>query len=395
MLDAAQIFRQSFQTSSYEAMNALASGMGTAATAAAQESGSIAGMSFVVEADPAQELQDSMEELSFQFEEKGVKSMAERKLGERKGVSREYLAAVQKWMNSVPDMPSQQAMSLLIKQLRTNMNSDGEPMSPAHLLSLMRKHTGDPTHLFAMLDLLEKLLGQDESALKAVVGRARDVLMNESGDEVKVGINLAEIVKAEAKSKEEMGQLRDLYRKEVLGFTNPADCFRSLLASRGEGRLAESIEFLFKGCSVELQANDPSRSPEELRRIINDLQSVEVLRTMLDKLNGMVDKMLSSFGERSLLSGEQLIGRFLDMIDMPFVNAANFGSLVSSAGIAQLLAQIYFMTEVTKRIRELSPRLFEKESDRFKLGDAAQEHLDGLVSLEEEAEERKKEGAAA
>ena len=388
-MDAAQIFRQSLAPSGYEAMTALS--QSAAAEAPAAQTGTVGGMAFEVEADPMQELQDSMEELSFQFEEAGGKSMADRKIGQRKGVSQTYLAAVQKWMNSLPDMPAQQAMTLILRQLRSNLDTNGAPMSAKELLAMLRRLSGDPSHVFAMLEVIGAGTEEAESLLRQVVTQAKTVLMQEQGAEVKAGLNLAEVVKAEARNLQEMGELRDLYRGEVLGFTNPADCFRSLLAARGEGRLAEAIEFLFKGCSVELQANDPSRSPEELRRIINDLQSVEVLRTMLDKLNGMVDQIFKAFGEHCRLTGEQLISRFLDFIDLPFVNSSNFSTLVSSTGLATLLAQIYFMTEVTKRIRELSPRLFAKESDRFKLGEAAQEHLDGLITMEEEVERKRRE----
>ena len=41
--------------------------------------------------------------------------------------------------------------------------------------------------------------------------------------------------------------------------------------------------------------------------------------------------------------------------------------------------------------RQLSSRLFTSEEDRLRLLDATQEHLDGLISLEDEAEEEEDE----
>ena len=41
-----------------------------------------------------------------------------------------------------------------------------------------------------------------------------------------------------------------------------------------------------------------------------------------------------------------------------------------------------FARELTELFRKLSPRLFEREGDRQKLVDAAQEHLDELITEE-------------
>ena len=59
------------------------------------------------------------------------------------------------------------------------------------------------------------------------------MLTAEKGAEIRAGINLAEEVNARATTPEEMRELRDMYRSEVVGFTKPQDCFRSLLAARG------------------------------------------------------------------------------------------------------------------------------------------------------------------
>ena len=98
------------------------------------------------------------------------------------------------------------------------------------------------------------------------------------------------------------------------------------------------------------------------------------------------------------MNGEKITGRIMEFTEMPFVNAGNIAAFVTSCGISQLLAQLYFCTTLSGIFRGLSPRLFAEDGDRFKLIDATQEHLDGLVSLQEEAEEKErksKDGRAA
>ena len=101
--------------------------------------------------------------------------------------------------------------------------------------------------------------------------------------------------------------------------------------------------------------------------------------------------MLGEFGETSILNGEKLTGRIVDFTEMPFVGAKDVAALLQTCGFAPLLAKVYFSTRLTELFRGLSPRLFADGNDRFKLVDAAQEHLDGLVSLQEEEERKRRE----
>ncbi len=388
MLDAAQIMRQALQAGRFDTLQNAAFSA-TQTNKAAVESGQAMGFTLQVMEDPTADLMDSMEELSFQFEEKTLKSVAERKLGEIRSAQSAYVMAVETWQKTMPDMPGGAFMERMLRQLRQAMQS-GQAPDANGLLKMLGEGSRDPSHQFAMLDILEKAVGADETSLKGLLESAKSELMRTQGAEVRAGVNLAAVVNEKAQNPAEMQGLRDLYRGEVLGFTSPQDCFASLLQSRGVGRLADAIEFLIKGCGVDLQSPSPSQSPEELRRILGDLQCVQVLKTCLDKLSTLSGKMASQFGEPCLLDGEKLTGRVMDFTRMPFVNAANIASLVSSCGLSQLLAQIYFCTGLIDVFRQLSPRLFEQEADRFRLEDAAQEHLDGLVTLQEEADRKAK-----
>jgi len=382
-IDAAQILRQTY-ASGAERIDV--SALMDQARVEAAAPGELMGTEVLVEADPVAELMDSMEELSFQFEEKTAKRVAERKLGEMQGPRSALVKAIETWVSIMPDMPGRNFITRLARGLRASASEGGVPDARDLLRELARGST-DPSHQFAMLDILEQAFGADEESLRALVRQAKTVLTQERGPEIRAGINLAEEVNARATTPEQMQELRDMYRSEVVGFTRPQDCFRSLLASRGPGHLSEAISFLIAGCGKDLASAAPSLDAAALGRILTDLGCVQSLQTALEDLTKLEMRMGAEFGEKCLLSGEQMTGRVVDLTEQAFVAAGAIAAFEGECGLAGLLARMDFSRELTRLFRRLSPRLFAKEGDRQRLVDAAQEHLDGLVALENEEEE--------
>ena len=386
-LDAAQILRQSIASTTFDAAPSGAQKAGSPV-----ESGVAMGFGVQVMSDPTAELMDSMEELSFQFEEKEAKEISERKLGDARRAPNAQIEAIQSWMKMMPDMPGAD----FIRRMLRLLHAAQPPPGAEQLLKMLGEGSGDPSHQFAMLDCLEKSLAEGEAELRQAVQDAKAQLERTKGPEMRAGINVAEEINKRVSTPEEMHDLRELYRGEVVGFSSPQHCFRSLLASRGAGHIAEALEFLISAAGVDLQAANPSQSAEQLRSIISDLQCVEVLRTVMDRLDRLVARLLNQFGERSLLDGEKLTGRVVDLTEQPFVSSAQVGGIMTSCGIRALLAQMDFAREMLAVFRELSPRLFAEAADRFKLTAAAQELLeettDRLAEEEEkEAEKRRRE----
>ena len=93
------------------------------------------------------------------------------------------------------------------------------------------------------------------------------------------------------------------------------------------------------------------------------------------------------FADPCLLNGQQLTGQVLELTERSFVPPEAIAHLLGECGMRKLLAQMDFTRELTRIFRQLSPRLFSKEGDRQRLVDAAQEHLDGLIAIENEQEE--------
>ena len=381
-LDAAQILRQTYAAGA-ERID-VASLMRQAEPQSVAR-GELMGTAVVVEADPMAELMDSMEELSFQFEEKTAKRVGERRLGEMQGPRSALLKAIETWMSMMPDMPGRDFITSLAKGLRSASAAGNLPDARELLRELARGST-DPSHQFAMLDILEQAFGAGEEDLAALVRQAKATLSEAKGPEIRAGINLAEEINARATSPEQMQELRDLYRSEVVGFTKPQDCFRSLLAARGPGHLAEAISFLIAGCGKDLSSSAPSLEAAALGRILTDLGCVQSLQTILEEFSKLALRMGREFGENCRLNGEQMTGRVVDLTEQAFVVASAIAAFEGECGLAGLLARMDFTRELTRLFRRLSPRLFAKEGDRQRLVDAAQEHLDGLIAEENEEE---------
>ncbi len=381
--DAAQILRQTYAAG---AQRVEVPTFAETPAAASESVGQMMGTNCVVEADPAAELQDSMEELSMMFEEKTLKKVADRKLGEMQGPRSALIRAVETWMAVLPDMPGREFLSRLAKNLRLAQQSGNLPDARELLKELARGST-DPSHQFAMLDILEQAFGAGEDELRAFVRQAKAQLSAEKGPEIRAGINLSQEINARATTPEQMQELRDLYRSEVVGFTTPQDCFRSLLASRGPGGLADAIQFLIAGCGRDLASAQSSIDPAALGRILTDLGCVHSLEAVLDAFNGLAERMVTQFGEKCLMNGEQMTGRVMDLTEQAFIAANAIAAFSGDCGLVRLAAQMDFARELTRLFRLLSPRLFAKEGDRQRLVDAAQEHLDGLITLENEQQE--------
>ena len=384
--DAAQILRQTYAAGAEAAQ--MAQSLQREQPAAAQvQRGEVMGTAFVVDADPLAELQDSMEELSFQFEEKTAKKLAERKMGPLQGMRASFVRALEAWRSLMPDMPGNEKIQKTMKTIREMTRSGGFSGHAAEsLLKVLAGESTDPSHQFAMLDLMEQMLAEGETGLRDVIRQARSFLMSEKGAEVKAGINLAEEVNVRASSPAEMQELRDMYRSEVVGFTNPQECFRSLMANRGPGGLADAISFLIVGCGADLKSGSPSMEAAQLGRILTDLGCVQTLQSVLESLTQLGLRMGKQFGEPCFLNGEPLTGRVLDLTAQSFIVAGAIAHLVGDCGMQKLIAQMDFTRELTRLFRLLSPRLFSKNGDRQRLVDAAQEHLDELIMKEEEEE---------
>lgn len=353
--------------------------------AATGETGEINGFHIETERNVAAMIADSLDEVSSMFEETEVKSLGDREIGEKRQKEDRFVQRVKLWTEKLADLPNSDVIARILRKLR-NL---GNP-SPDQLRDLLNEASSDPTHQFAMLECLEEALEDTpaDNALRETINTARQQLEEQHGPEIRVGLNLASLISEHGGSAEEMQALRDLYRGEILGFESPRDCFTSLVDKQGAEKLGEAIDFLIKACSVDMTATTPSTDPAELRRIITDLQSVEVLKTVMERFSALCRRMDTVFGETLVMSPQTMTGTVLDMSTQIFLNGTAMEGFVQNTGLRKLFSKMDFMRELTALVRAMHLRCFSDNDSRLRLIDAAQEYLDQLVAQLEEEEQQ-------
>ena len=355
------------------------------------ERGETMGFQIETQPDVTAMLNDSLEEISSMFEETEVKTMSDREIGDKRKTENRFTARVRFWVNKLSDMPNSDAIAQILRKLR-NMGYT----SQQQLMDMLNDASEDVTHQFAMLECLEEAFVEnpEDAELLRTVRQARQELERTKGPEIRVGINLAELLAEHGGDAEAMQAKRDLYRGEILGFDDPQTCFKSLLASQGADKLSEAIDFLMTACSIDMEAATPSTQPEELRRIIVDLQSVEVLKTVLERFDKLEMRMGKMFGEQLQMSGEKMTGEVLDMTRQTFLNGSVIEAFVGAVGLKKLYPKMDFMREFSAIVRSMSMRCFPDTESRLRMIDSAQDYLDELVR-EDEANQKEEEGEMA
>ena len=329
--------------------------------------------------NPTADLTNAMEELTALFEERSVKRLAQRRLTLDDPTSLRGYDAIARAIRQFPDLPSAEAFSRLVAQLKAQ-----PPTTARALLEQLSAFCKEPALQALLLQALRTLPSEAAAPKGLPVAEAEALLRQTKGAEMRAGVNLAEWVKAHASHPEALQAWRDLYANEVLGFTTPQACFRSLCANRGVEGLKEAITFLVKGCGIELQSVQPSLHPEVLRRILLDLQCVAVLRTVIERLDQLLARIQEQFGERAALSGSELTAKLVQLTEKSSVSEAEMEAIDRACGWHQRAVQIDFGRAWVALLRQLSERLFKQESGRTRLIEAAEAWLEQLIIEEEE-----------
>ncbi len=158
------------------------------------------------------------------------------------------------------------------------------------LLQAIRNWSGDPSKQYlALAHALHSSEGSDKRATEAL----RDALestLAQNGPAIRAGLNTVAQAAAFGDTQPAVDLFRTTYRDAVLGEAKLADTLMILIQRFGN-ELENGIALLRKALGADLAAATPSRQPEQLHAILEDLYQLTVAITVLQRCRLMVDRL--------------------------------------------------------------------------------------------------------
>jgi type III secretion protein W len=231
--------------------------------------------------------------------------------------------------------------------------------------------------------------------------KARDLLNERFGREVKAGRNINEQAKEFAKQGiGTTGSLRDLYRDITGNPREPLSLFEELTEAFTFDKMTTVLQFMLHSLGSDIKSKGPSIAPAELQRLFTEIRSMQAIlgvyrfffqRMLLIK--GQFDRYNLSMPKG--LTFEVLAKIFVKLISERYPSPEKILKFSSTIGIAdEISAQVIIFTQYRDAMRGVSPRLFKSEKHRqdflMVLIETISELDDLLDEEEDEQEEEKK-----
>lgn len=244
-------------------------------------------------------------------------------------------------------------------------------------------------------EALDFVLELTVGKLRANSQKAKDLLNERFGREIRAGRNIAE--QARTFSKEGLGSptaLRDMYRDITGNPRLPLNLFDELFSSYSYLKMKRAIDFILHSLGADLKAKGPSISRPELQKLVDDARTLQALLGIYRFFESRMNLIFSQFHNSQLMvpttvSFELLAKQFIALLQERYISPDKIIQAAKNLGLLEeIIAQIIILTQMRDAIRNVSPRLYRNDKHKEDLLEAI---LEALEELEEEEEEEENE----
>ena len=366
-------------------------GMGTNAlpqsdesAGAAVQSGSYNGRQVDLKVDTQSMVADMVEELSIEIGEKKAEDKELKKRVAEHGKDRteevKKVWDVGKSDGKGIDKDKKGRLKQLLAQLRA-----AKPKTGGEALSLLENsYDSAPMQHMALEYLLEHLDQEDED-LRPALEEAKSKLYEEHGAEIRANqrnVNAAATHFAEGDDKR-VDDLKSLYRDSVLDYDTPAELYGSVIKEFGTEDFPKAIGFLLKAVSTDLNALGRSADGVEMKKLLDDLYSLESLKTIHQQSQSALVRTKKRFSELHVKSTQHLMKALLPAMKQNFPDTRKVEQIAKEMGIkGDDEASIYFLRELTNIVRDIPIKLYANPKHRRNLVQATQNAYQAAVEAE-------------
>ena len=334
---------------------------------------------------------DAAEELTSALSEETEKDVSEREVEDgRKADSLErfmQLSEIKELMKSLGDL-NKRDLHRGLKALLQQQSRD-----PKELRRQSQEQFKEPSHQYAVLKTLVEALKargappeQIEAAEQALSG-----LMEDHGPAITAALNIGATAQGFAKSDlGEVPDLRDAYKTNIHDYKAVNDVLDDLVKRFGEAKLEQSINFMLKALSSDLEAGGSSIDKTQLNLIMADMNRLKTMTTMLGNCAFLM-RNAQNMGARSGFTPVALLKEIAPLQDAPRVQKDQMSAIPDRAGLTEIEHQIRFLNDLREVLRLIPIESYARPENRDKLLDAINDALiekgDQELELEEDEDE--------
>ena len=233
-------------------------------------------------------LQDAAEEITMSHSDKAES----KKLDERKGkvqssMDLQKLEEIVKYLEQMHGEKGKEKLEDTAKRILERKGEGSKPRDEA------RRSFQDVTEQFFALSYAARRgeeLGADADRMDQIHEAILE-LGEDFGPKIRAGMAAAAGAREAAIGADGAAQFRETYRDVVLGEADLAKTFDTVLERHGLADFPRIVPGLIKSLGEDLQAVRPSREPERMQAILQDLYNLEVAITILDSAKALAESM--------------------------------------------------------------------------------------------------------
>ncbi len=330
-------------------------------------------------------IEDGSEEATFfagdRLANKLKKYQQRQKAIQLKRLMNEHAARV---TNEVPDIGDPKKLKEFLTQL----------LEKGSNYKAVKEHTQhtfkERTHQYAGLSFAQGVLKQHGSSpgLAKHVDQAMEDLMSGHGTEIRAGMIISKVASDyERQGLGKTSDLRSLYHEIILGHEDLEKTYKTIGKRIQEIDLPKALTFLISAVGNDLGAISSSISKVLLRRCLDDLSRLYLLRGLYKDIQNILVELQNKFSRGRNVSPEAFFVKVMDMFCKSWGCSQIIDQMHRMLRIDDLKPSIFFLSSLGDLIRLAPMKLFKRTRDRKTLRDLIQGKLDEVIALEEEEEE--------
>ena len=235
-----------------------------------------------------QSILEAAEELTFKAAESRSTDLSKKKVIDKVRQGNKIEEDVNEFLHQVDKTHKGNEIKNIAKML-----SVAEFIDINDLKEFLLTNLKDVTDQFAVLVMAKNMLPKGASALRSMIDALINQYVDKDAARINAGINIhATAIKYEDKNLDDLQSLRNFYRGTILNYKSLSSAYKEILSKYGEKRVFKAITFLLQGLGVELQANSASLEKIRLRQILDDLNKLKLLNTLMDHISLLFSRVM-------------------------------------------------------------------------------------------------------